>query len=1070
MDKDWANTIKDDYSNDERGLERLKDATRNHKSLYQEYSNFEYQLKRIINDGRANYDVQDERKRVIGRLNFFCIKIKDDIIITLIASDPDINSKQSNKIQFQYLEKIIESYEKELSDELYKPLLGVQSDIVTDSQENLGPQLSDIKVIQYELHKQGSKTDRRGDPTFYVSQLWQENSKIVLVGDAGVGKTTTLKRLAVHVAQQNLGQDDFNWIPIWVSLMDVTGDEDLRELIREALDPFGRNLKRRKLDGFIEGKKCLFLFDGLNEMSPEVYQRCFRSVNKLAKKHSHCRFIISDRPNYDGVFEGFTVFKLDKWDAETTSSYVSQALKLLGNKRSPETLLHRIKNDQSLYSIVNNPLQLGLLTNVYSENGEIAPLQTDLFKQFIQILLERDAKQAFDDPVKKHIKHQLLTDLAFHAAEEEKSPIPDEFVHEQLARTLAALPQSYDSEAALESLLRNNWLQKVPSGNFSDDYRFNLKIFQKLFAAYYLADAWEQGESLDAYIANPEWEQSIMHVAGLLDDQAANEFTSKVLDLGDLELAVRCGVNLKPDSAIRRELVARLENLLSSPNEAERIEASRLLIWLHDSEAQETLIRAIINDTGKVQWNAALALQRVMDTQYTLEHPNPSEIYALPSDEKFIEILETNIYSDDAHIAACIALGRSKSHKAIDALLRVLDSTTHKVRNSAAVSLAKASDDNIINLLINVIRRDRNHNAMAGALRALQIARPDKAKLLAQEMRHYLHTGIKYQVDLILGQYGDEEVINRYIQGVQTTTGKEQWNNLLYLAAVKSPLAIDPLWELIADSQKQDILASIISASGGAKLIQRAATDLKNSEAKVRKAAVKILGKIKNDEEILPYLIEALQDKNPSVRDTARNVLIEFGEPAMPELRTLFEDSLEGDDLGLMSILILTLAGIGTRTAIQLLVDALSSSNEKVLILIDRSLERTNQERARIILRESFRDPTQQNLHVSRILETLEKKYHEELFVEYQITIKDSPQNAEYVMERIEREAKSDIEIIRLSAKNLLQRIERLDEPGAVERIVDLKSYVNALKQQLNNPDPRRRKRVAASLALPKAK
>lgn len=778
------------------GLAKLLAKLDNRRPEYLLVLSYESQLQEIkgfLTQFGDTESLRSERARIIYQLNKIAVEITGASFNALCAQE-----SVSGLTLDSYLEEVVEQYTHELLDEQYKPL-GLRADETTDFQSKLGPQLLEIKLT--ERFVQGSVYRNIGvaGATVTIESVLQAQSRFVLTGDPGAGKTTTLKRLAIYLAQQSLQDEEFGSIPIYVPLI-LTSVYNLEDLIRHQVKILGLDIPSGEIETFFKNEKIVLLLDGLNEVPFDTYRKCRDAINGLAG-YRHCKLIVSDRPSYDQSLVGFPVFELEKWNADAIQQYVRQAIDLLGKKRSPGALLDRIDHDPSLYAIVNNPLLLGLLTTVYYEEGQIPLLRAELLSRFVQVLLERDRQKGINEPVSENILKQLLAQLAFAAYQAEKKSLSEQFVCDQLAYQLRNLDDrrfigNLNAEIVLQRLLRGNWLQKSSEGQ----YRFNFDILQEWFVAYELAGRWEKQEPFNEWICNPHLEGSIAQISGLLEPISADAFVNQVLELGGIRLAAQCAISLPPTSPVRQNVIAQLRHQLFSKNEAMRVAASKLFIFLNDISVQEDLIQLIMHDSGAVCWNAALALQRTIDGQIaTLTD-------AHPSDDLFIKILNQSHYNEDVQVTACIALGRSKTKRAISALIQALEKS-ERVRRYAAISLGRMNDITAIGLLERAAQDASIPKVQAGALRALQIARPQRAQSLADQMRYVSNAIVKQEVDVILGIGGDEKTITTYIHQLERGNEVRQKKAIQFLGSVRAVRAVEPLWKLLDQDTFQDSTA-----------------------------------------------------------------------------------------------------------------------------------------------------------------------------------------------------------------------------------------------------------------------
>ncbi len=112
------------------------------------------------------------------------------------------------------------------------------------------------------------------------------NRKLLILGEPGLGKTTTLLKLAGHLVQQALDNPG-TAIPVIFELSEWKDDQQsIRSWLVERLeDRYG--LKKKVTQRWLEEELLVPLLDGLDELGLEHQRKCVQEVNEFAQQYPH---------------------------------------------------------------------------------------------------------------------------------------------------------------------------------------------------------------------------------------------------------------------------------------------------------------------------------------------------------------------------------------------------------------------------------------------------------------------------------------------------------------------------------------------------------------------------------------------------------------------------------------------------------------------------------------------------------------------------------------------------------------------------------------------------------------
>lgn len=253
-----------------------------------------------------------------------------------------------------------------------------------------------------------------------ILDVIEKQNRIVLLGDAGVGKTTELLRIKSHFSKPNS--------PLTPSFL------SLNKYVNENLaDLLGNNWLTSSQD------RTIVILDGLDEIEAKNKNDAIRKIELFAEQYPACTIIISCRRNFynqekideSGTlrFFSYVLLELDYKDVE---KYIQ---KRLGNKK--EIFCDQVENNR-LGGLLRVPFYLVSLVKLFETNNNKLPeSKAEIFEYLLNDRLKFDSK---------HFRTTIELD------------INREKIHgtlERLAMTMTMLGRNYISE--------NEYMEIIPS-------------------------------------------------------------------------------------------------------------------------------------------------------------------------------------------------------------------------------------------------------------------------------------------------------------------------------------------------------------------------------------------------------------------------------------------------------------------------------------------------------------------------------------------------------------------------------------------------------------------------------
>jgi DNA polymerase III delta prime subunit len=248
-----------------------------------------------------------------------------------------------------------------------------------------------------------------------IESLWQEVPKLMLVGDAGMGKTTTLQYLAYEdavICQKNSEHS----IPLYLEFK-LLGNMTLRDRISDELRRFPPDFVETRLQN---GKLNLFL-DGLNELTNDSkITDVEHQIQDLINHYPNLRLIISSRAtNHRFILseeERVPVFGLNKMRNNQIEDFLDK-----NATESVAAAIHAEMDDADFVDWLRIPMLLKMIIEVveYRLNTEqddpIPENTTELTGEFIEKLYLRETER--DSRFSENTFEALAAHLAMRIVE-----------------------------------------------------------------------------------------------------------------------------------------------------------------------------------------------------------------------------------------------------------------------------------------------------------------------------------------------------------------------------------------------------------------------------------------------------------------------------------------------------------------------------------------------------------------------------------------------------------------------------------------------------------------------------
>lgn len=425
------------------------------------------------------------------------------------------------------------------------------------------------------------RTEDRNNSAVRVEQALSDHRLMLIRGEAGGGKSTLLRWLAVMAVRGGFtgALSVLNGsTPFLIKLRSYAG----RPLPRpeEYLDDVAGTLSgimprgwahRRLLSG-----RAILLVDGVDEVVATQREAVRQWLGEIVEQFPSVRIVVTSRPAAAMTgwlrAEGFGTVFLEQLEPAGLRALVHHwhdaVRNCAGLPCAPERLpgyeaklMARLESAPHLRTLASTPLLAAMLCALNLDRETLPRDRMGLYAAALEMLLEtrdtkRDVPSARSTPLEREQKTRILQDLAWQLSTSGRVELPKSMVERLIADRLTTMPQvRAPADAVLEVLLQRSGVIREPTPGRID---FVHRTVQEYLAAKQAADLGD----MDLLIRNAhqdQWRETVVMAAG-----HANEPLRRELIIGILDRARH-----EPAQARRLKLlaVACLETLPAVPDD-----------------------------------------------------------------------------------------------------------------------------------------------------------------------------------------------------------------------------------------------------------------------------------------------------------------------------------------------------------------------------------------------------------------------------------------------------------------------------------------------------------------------
>lgn len=353
------------------------------------------------------------------------------------------------------------------------------------------------------------------------SLLRRSSKNILLLGEAGAGKSTCMRRLAYTIAKDAMANlDDFK-IPIILRATGIWRNNE-RSLIEACLNETKRMASPHKPAFSVQHAndgRLIVLIDALDELPDDpAREAVLELVSDFCRDYPDCLVVVSSR-DYAFVKTLVALTRYEHWYIDQIDFRQAEQILERLQKNKPISVESRqeiMRRLQEVHGMELNPLLVTVFaaTSDYSRRDIPANI-TELFKKYTEMMLGRwDASKGLDQQFYAPLKDFILRKVAYEMHSNRLTTLGVAEFRLTVQRELATRGYEQDVDALTDEML-------VRSGLFrqiGDSVEFRHMLLQEFFAGRGIPES----VVIDTIVSDDWWQRAIVFHFGEHPDNSAD--------------------------------------------------------------------------------------------------------------------------------------------------------------------------------------------------------------------------------------------------------------------------------------------------------------------------------------------------------------------------------------------------------------------------------------------------------------------------------------------------------------------------------------------------------------------
>lgn len=266
-------------------------------------------------------------------------------------------------------------------------------------------------------------------------------SRVVLVGSAGSGKTSFLRRIAVAIADSDESQRD-SLIPVYVQLRNWVMQQGIELLAKREFTRHASSDATRHYDSLRASGRLYYMFDGVDEIASELRQVAMSQLKAFAQSNVACPIIISTRKvaRMNAIADEFDWLEIAPFTESQVREFCFRKLDAIDGKC--DSFWTRLQAEPDVLSVAKRPLALSLMISKFQSELVSPHFVGEVLLAFVDALVSgwdsvRGIRRSEKLRVSASRRKALLSQLAADMFECDKTSLSTDECRSSIERFVA---------------------------------------------------------------------------------------------------------------------------------------------------------------------------------------------------------------------------------------------------------------------------------------------------------------------------------------------------------------------------------------------------------------------------------------------------------------------------------------------------------------------------------------------------------------------------------------------------------------------------------------------------------
>ncbi|HDR6255497.1 TPA: NACHT domain-containing protein [Bacillus cereus] len=237
----------------------------------------------------------------------------------------------------------------------------------------------------------------------YDEEFFSQHPKVVILDNAGMGKSTFLKFLFLSAMQQKIQ------IPIFIELRHLKENHSIIDEICNKINYLSEDFDKEQILELIKDGDFLFFLDGYDEISLADREEVSKKIKQFLVYGNKNRFIITSRPDAGLNLSEFDKYEIEKLKQDEAFMIIEKYDNVTGYLLKEELITTISKSTNQFEQFLQNPMFVSLLYLTYKNKREL-PLTQSSFYRTVYDALYSDHDFTKDDGFKRDKMSDLSRD------------------------------------------------------------------------------------------------------------------------------------------------------------------------------------------------------------------------------------------------------------------------------------------------------------------------------------------------------------------------------------------------------------------------------------------------------------------------------------------------------------------------------------------------------------------------------------------------------------------------------------------------------------------------------------